>query len=74
MTDDPVQEKYVEQMHILARTLDRVFNGDKHGAEREVGFALLVFDFNVPARVNYISNAERPKMLEAVQEWMARNK
>jgi len=32
------------------------------------GFALLVFDFNSPGRMNYISNAQRNDMIHALKE------
>lgn len=54
--------------------LDEVFNPGLHGKARKVGFALLVFDFDCPpgARTNFISNAARNDMLNAMKEFIAR--
>lgn len=36
------------------------------------GFALLIFDFNKPGETNYISNADRADMIEALKETVER--
>jgi hypothetical protein len=35
---------------------------------RELGFALVVFDFDNPGLGNYVSNADRAGMVEALRE------
>lgn len=35
---------------------------------RELGFAILLFEFNKPGIGNYVSNAERKTMIEALRE------
>lgn len=74
MSDDhqPIEREFIEQMNALARALDEIFNGDKKGGDREVGFALLVFRFGEEGRTNYISNAGRESMLCAMKEFVAR--
>ena len=72
MADAPIQTKYREMLNDLAAGIDGVLN---QGAKpKKIGFALFMFEFgNIEAnRVNYISNAERPDMLVAVREWLAR--
>ena len=64
---DPIDPKYVEQMNDLAKTLDRAFNGNLRGADREVGFVLIVFKFNATDRSNYISNAQRSDVVEMLR-------
>jgi hypothetical protein len=60
-----IEAQYRAQMNQLAH-----FLGDEL---RPSGFALFVFDMNAPGRMNYISNASRPHMLEAMREFIARN-
>lgn len=64
MTDIPYQQ--------MARTIDGILNGEQR--PRRLGFALFVFEFGKVegGRVNYVSNADRPDMLVAVREWLAR--
>lgn len=59
------EERHRRLMQVLGKTLDEVLEG--------CGFALLVFEFDKPAAVNYISNAERPDMLLAMKEFIARS-
>lgn len=74
--DAPVQAKFQERMLAAAHTLDTMFNGDKRGTDRAVGFVLLVFDFGLPdgdARCNYISNgARREDVVALLKEQVAR--
>lgn len=51
--------------HILAGAIKECGGGG-------YGFALLVFSFGDFGRMNYISNAERPDMLAALKEFIAR--
>ena len=69
-----IQLEVVAQMHALARVIDEVIN-EKAVSQKDWGFALLVFPFDpaIKSRMNYISNAERPDMLAAMQEFIARN-
>ena len=68
---EPIDPKYREQMNKLARALDETFNGKT--MPKKTGFALFVFDFNDKTRVNYISNADRDDMAEALREWLERH-
>lgn len=62
---EPVEEQHRIVMTAVASMLSEAFEG--------YGFALLVFPFNGDkGRVNYISNAERPDMLAAMKEFIAR--
>ena len=47
-------------MQAVAAKLDDVFEG--------YGFCLMVFDWGDKAQMNYISNAERETMIEALKE------
>lgn len=61
-------------MNELAGGLDSIFNGVKKGADRDVGFMLLVFPFGESAgRINYISNSDRESMLVAMKEFIAKH-
>lgn len=65
-------------MASLAHDLDVALNGQAHLAKPDVGFALLVFDFDGESGsgpgsyVNYVSNANRDDMIAAIREWLAR--
>ena len=58
----------------IAKSLDTVLNGEAKGHDRQIGFALLWFEFGKTegGQVNYVSNASREDMLVAVREWLAR--
>ncbi len=67
----PIEESYRVQMNAIAKTLDEVFNGDKRGPDRPVGFVLLVFPFgdDPKGRCNYISNgADRRDIIKLLRE------
>ena len=66
----PIEPKYVEIMQDLARLLDKAFNGDAKGANRQTGFVLLVFPFGEgEGRCNYISNgADRRDIIKLLRE------
>lgn len=75
--DGPIQPEYIEQMQALAGMLDTVFNGQARGADREVGFVLLVYPFDAlaegDARCNFISNgANRKDVVALFKEMIAR--
>lgn len=71
---EPIDAAYREQMNQIARSLDRVFNGEAKGKDRSIGFVLLMFPFDtaVGARTNYISNADRKDIVVALKEIVAR--
>lgn len=56
----PQFEETREAMNAFAQTITELFP--------ELGFALLIFDFNSPGMSNYISNAERATMVLALRE------
>ena len=72
--DGPIQQEYRELMNSVASGLDQIFNGDKHGKDRQTGFVLLVFPFNDHGgRCNYISNgADRADIVCLMKEQIAR--
>jgi hypothetical protein len=72
--DKPIDPKYREQMNAVAEALDRIFNGEAHGAERKVGFVLLVFEYGEKeGRANFISNgADRKDIVTLFKEMIQR--
>lgn len=73
--DAPIQQKYREQMQMLAGALDEILNGDAKGAKRETGFVLLVYPFGEAegGRCNFISNgADRRDIVTLFREMIAR--
>lgn len=71
-----IDPRYVERMNALAEVIDEFLNEDLP-TPRNIGFMLLVFEFGnpnvgirqeLPARMNYISNAQRADMLTAMRE------
>lgn len=67
----PIEPKYEDMMRELATAVDRFFNGDLRGANRQTGFVLLVFPFGdaKDGRCNYISNgADRADMIKLLRE------
>ncbi len=73
--DAPIQERYHTKMNVIAEALDRVLNGEAHGADRESGFVLLVFPFGnaEDGRCNFISNgADRKDIVVLLKEMIAR--
>jgi Rad3-related DNA helicase len=73
--DAPIEAEYKEKMNRLARAIDQLFNGEKHGNDREVGFVLLVFPFGDKegGRTNYISNgADRKDIVALFKEQIKR--
>lgn len=71
-----VPETQIKMMQAIAQALDDVFNPGLTGAERKVGFAMLVFnlgeDIKGTGRVNYIGNSEREDIKTAMKELVAR--
>ena len=71
--DAPIEPQYIETMNALARGIDEIFNGEAKGADREVGFVLLVFNFGDEGRCNFISNgADRKDIVTLFREMIAR--
>jgi hypothetical protein len=72
--DAPIEERYREQMNVIAQALDGILNGDAKGTDRDVGFVLLVFPFGTQdGRCNYISNgADRRDIVTMMKEQIAR--
>ena len=72
--DAPIEAEHIAQMNYLARMLDKFFNGSNEGADREVGFVLLVFPYgDKEGRANYISNgADRRDIVTLFREQIAR--
>ena len=64
-THGPITDRNRDVMNALAKGLDELLNRQ--------GFVLLVFDEDTSGgRVNYISNRQRPDMLTAMKELIAR--
>ncbi len=72
--DAPIDPEYIEKMQVIAVGLDELFNGEKRGKAREVGFVLLVFPFGEKeGRCNYISNgANRQDIVTLFKEQIKR--
>lgn len=73
--DGPIEERYQQQMAAVAAAVDSFFNGEAHGAERKIGFVLLVFPFGdeAPGRCNFLSNgADRKDLVTLFREMIAR--
>lgn len=59
--DAPVDIDYRQRMNVVTSVPDQIFNGDKKGAEREIGFVLLVFDYGEKeGRCECVSNGAHP--------------
>lgn len=71
---DPIDPRFHARMNETAAALDMIFNGPKPRLTSTVGFVLLTFEFGKTegGRVNYISNGDRPDMIAAMKEWLAR--
>jgi hypothetical protein len=72
--DAPIEDAYREQMNALAGAIDKLFNGDRKGPDRKVGFVLLVFEYgDKSGRCNYISNgADRADIVALFKEQIKR--
>jgi len=68
--DAPIETQFRETMNRVAGALDEAFNGGAKGADRKVGFVLLVFPFGEhEGRCNYISNgADRRDVATMLKE------
>lgn len=73
--DRPIEPKHHDAMNAVAQGLDKIFNGDAKGNQRETGFVLLVFPFGHAdvGRCNFISNgADRRDVVTLMKEMIAR--
>jgi hypothetical protein len=72
--DAPIEPEHLEMMNGIAAVLDEAFNGKARGADRKVGFVLLVFPFGEKdGRCNYISNgADRRDIVTLFKEQIKR--
>lgn len=72
--DAPIEERYRETMTGVVHGLDKIFNGQARGQDRETGFVLLVFPFgNHDGRCNFASNgADRKDIVVLFKEMIAR--
>jgi hypothetical protein len=72
--DAPIEPKFREMMNAVAQGLDDVFNGEARGADKKVGFVLLVFPYGASdGRCNYISNgADRRDIVVMMKEQIKR--
>ena len=72
--DALIEDNYRALMNRLAGLIDKAFNGEANGKDRETGFILLVFPFGEKeGRCNYISNgADRRDVVVMFKEQIAR--
>ena len=56
-------------LKLIAKQLDSLF--PQIWGQR-MGFCLMVFDFDTPSMMNYISNGQRKDMIEALKEAVAK--
>jgi hypothetical protein len=72
--DAPIDQKYRDEMNAVAKALDSIFNGEARGADRKVGFVLLVFEYGEKqGRCNYLSNgADRRDIITLMKEQIRR--
>lgn len=73
---EPIDAAFRIMMAGVAEGLDTVFNGAPGSPNPTVGFCLFTFNFGQfsDGQVNFVSNADRPTMIAAVEEWLARAK
>lgn len=66
-THEPIEEPHRAQANRIGALLAGTFPG--------MGFALLIFPFGGDdGRMNYISNADRPDMVKALEEFIQKNR
>ncbi|MBR0883888.1 hypothetical protein ACVMGC_000968 [Bradyrhizobium barranii subsp. barranii] len=72
--DAPIEDRYRNKLNALAAALDEMFNGKDKGADRKIGFCLMMFEFGGEPgrRTNYISNANRADVVTLLKEQLAR--
>lgn len=64
-TDADLQQQAEKRIQRLALLIEEATEKIYH---HRVGFALLTFEFRQPKIGNYVSNAERPTMIQALRE------
>lgn len=70
--DQPIEERYRENMNALAKGLDDILNGEDN-PDPHVGFILMVFPLNGhEGRCNYIAKARREDVIVLLKEQLAR--
>lgn len=71
-----VDDAFRAHMRAVAEGLDKIFNGEPGRPDARVGFCLFTFNFGQfhDGQVNFVSNADRPTMIAAVEEWLTRAK
>lgn len=75
--EQPLQERYAEQMRNLGAGLNKYLNPewDPQTGPPSTGFMLLVFSIgeaNPESRMNYIANTERDSTMESMFEFLCR--
>jgi hypothetical protein len=65
ITDADIQQQVEKRIQRLALLIEEAVEEIYF---HKVGFALLTFEFGQPEIGNYISNAERPTMIQALRE------
>ena len=72
--DAPIEPAYFDHMNAVAEGLDKIFNGDVKGKDRDIGFVLLVFRYGEKeGRCNFISNgADRREIVVMFKEMISR--
>ena len=68
-------KRTAEYMGDLAKALDEILNPGMKGAQRKVGFAVLLYDFDTGPNannVNYVGNGDRKDVRAAMKEVIAR--
>ncbi len=73
MKPDPISPEQKAMMNAIAKTIDAALNPD---GPKRIGFALLTYHFGEDitgtGRINYIGNGQRPDVLTALKELVAR--
>lgn len=75
--DAPIQVDLYDVMNVIARTIDRILNGDPPPVpqkwEKKWGFVMLCYPFGEKeGRCNYISNSDRVDVKVLLKEQLAR--
>lgn len=72
--DGPIEAQFRETMNVIAKALDKILNEEAKGADRKVGFVLLVFPYEGhEGRCNYVSNgADRRDIVLLMKEQIKR--
>jgi hypothetical protein len=76
MPSVPIEDNIRELMRDIGETLGRAIREATAKTGEQYGFALLMFAMEKigpagePGSLNYISNAERPSMIEAMKEFI----